>query len=200
MYHENETKNKVLKAALKMLNQSGFGSLSISELARQAKISKQNLYYHYSSMEEVLIELAQLWSQTGQVCAIEALAASNETGAQKILAISNGMFDWMRKHQELSKLGLVLFQSGPYIRKMDLFLEKARAAARARLSDHLLRESRFQKMTPVHLNEIVTAVHSVLYGFFLYVIAMNDFENLQLHQQNCNESLNRLLQSFQESL
>lgn len=197
MYHENETKDKVLKAGLKMLNQSGYGSLSISELARQAKISKQNLYYHYSSMEEVLIELAKQWSITGQSCAIQALANGNETGATKILAISRGMFDWMEQHQELSKLGLVLFQSGPHVKKLDQFMEKAREAARLRIRELLQQEIHFAKMKTSGIEEVVTAVHSVMYGFFLYVVAMSDFSNLKLHEKNCNESLKRLLQSYQ---
>ncbi len=196
MYHPNETKDKILQAALKMLNEFGYGSLNISELARRSKVSKQNLYYHYPAMEDILIALADQWSSTGQECAIQALARSQELGPNKILAIARGMFDWMAKHEELSKLGLVLFQSGPQVKKLNLFMDKARSLARLRIRELLLQSAVFSKLKNAQLEEVITAVHSTMYGFSLYVFSMNDFKNIKLHAKNCNESLSRLLNSY----
>ncbi len=196
MYHQNDTKNKILAAALEMINSTGYGSLSISELARTAKISKQNLYYHYPSMDEILLTLAEKWSQTGQQCTIEALARSQERGVYKILDIAVGMFDWMKKDSELSKLGLVLFQSGPYINKLDIFMEKSRIIARKRIRDLLEQEQSIRELPKSEIDRIIISIHSLMYGCFLYVVAMNDFRNLNLHQQNCTDAIRRLIGSY----
>lgn len=196
MHHENETKNKILTAAIEMINKNGFGSLSISALSRQAKISKQNLYYHYPNMEEVLLTLANEWSHTGQQCTIEALARSHKIGAYKTIDIAIGMFDWMKQNPELSRLGLVLFQSGPYIKNLDLFMEKSRLIARKRIRDFLEQESFFKELPKNEMDKIIIAIHSLMYGSFLYIIAMNDFKNLKSHQDNCIDSIRRLIDSY----
>jgi len=196
MYHLNKTKNKILKAALEMINKSGFGSLTISELARQSKISKQSLYYHYTTMEDVLITLAEQWSQTGQECTLEALAESHKVGIYKILDISTGMFDWMRKYPELSRLGLVLFQTGPFVKKLSAFMERSQTTGQKRIRDYLEQEDIFRKLSRAELDRIVVSFHSLMYGFFLYVVALNDFRNIRFHEANCSEALQRLIHSY----
>jgi hypothetical protein len=147
-------------------------------------------------MEDVLISLAEQWSATGQACTLQALAASKEVGPFKILTIAEGMFDWMKKYEDLSKLGLVLFQSSPHIKKLESFMDQARAVGRRRIREFLEQETFFRDLPKAELEKIVIGVHSVMYGFFLYAVAMDDYRNLNLHRQNCLEALSRLIQSY----
>lgn len=185
--------DEILDAALSLANQFGYGSLGLSDLARHAGITKQRLYYHFPTPESVITALAEKWSQTGQACTLEALAHAKEAGSYKIVAIAKGMFDWMRKYPELSRLGLVLYQSGPHIPELNKFMDGARKASRDRIKSFLIQEKTFAKMKPKELDEVITSLHSYMYGFFFYVVAMNDFKNLNAHEATCLEGLKKLI-------
>jgi len=178
----------------RLINKFGYGSLTLSELARQAKITKQRLYYHFPTPQDIIQVLAAEWSETGRTCTLEALARSNEVGAFKVLAISEGMFDWMREHEELSRLGLVLYQSSPYIKPLEKFMDAARSAGRERIRSFLAQDKNFSKLKPRELEDFVTSLHSYMYGFFFYIVAMNDFKNLKVHEENCNKGLRQLIE------
>jgi|GEM_PF-3115285 Transcriptional regulator len=186
-------REKILSSALKILNRFGYGGLTLSELARQAKITKQRLYYHFPTPQDVIQVLAQEWSETGRTAAIEALARTHEAGAYKVLAISEGMFDWMKEHEELSRLSLVLFQSSPHIKPLQNFMETARKAGRERIRSFLAQDKRLEKMKPRELDELITSLHSHMYGFHFYIVAMNDYENIKVHEENCEKGLRQML-------
>lgn len=189
---------KILNAALHLVNRFGYGSLGLSELARQARITKQRLYYHFPTPEDVIVVLAEEWSRTGQKCTLEALAKSHEVGSLKVLAMSEGMFDWMRHHEELSKLGLALHQSSPHIKKLQNFMENARKAGRERIKSFLLQDEYYKNMKARQLEDCITSLHSFMYGFYFYVVALNDFKNLDIHEKNCREGLIKILSARQE--
>jgi AcrR family transcriptional regulator len=195
MSSKDAIKDKILKAALRLVNQFGYGSLNLSELARQSKITKQRLYYHFPTPETVIQILAEDWSKTGQTCAIEALANSNEIGPYKILAICEGMFDWMEQYPELSRLGLVLYQSSPHIKKLNHFMDGARNTARERIKSFLIHDKRFANMKVKDLEEIITAIHSHMYGFYFYIVAMNDYGNLAGHRKTCLKGLRKMIEA-----
>lgn len=195
MEPKDPIKQPILDAALAMMNQSGFGSLNLSELARRSKITRQRLFYHFPDIEEVLIILTKQWSLSGQQWTILALAETEEVRAMKVLAVSQGMFDWMREDRELSRLGLVIFQTSPHIKKLNSFVKDARNTARERIRSLLIQEITFADMKKQQLEKVITAIHSMLYGFFLYVVSMNDFDNLKEHESNCNEALRSLILS-----
>lgn len=188
--------DNILASALGIINRLGYGGLTLSELARQAKISKQRLYYHFPTPEDVVLVLAQQWSQTGRHYTIEALATTSETGAYKMLAVCDGTFRWMESYPELSRLGLVLYQSSPHTIKLKDFLDEARGIARKRVKEILLQETKFQEMTPAQIDKAVTAIHSLLYGFFFYIVMENDFDRLHIHEKNCRENMKRLIDSY----
>lgn len=186
----------ILKAALQLMNQYGYGGLTLSGLARQAKITKQRLYYHFANPEAVILVLAEDWSRSGQKFAIAALANTHDIGALKVLAVSEGMFRWMQEDFDLARLGLVIYQSSPHIKKLNIFMEQRRHTARERIKSLLLQDEVFHTISKLKLEDAVTAIHSVMYGFYFYIITMNDFKNLKTHEINCNESLRRIIQSF----
>lgn len=185
--------DKILKASIQLINQFGYGSLGLSEIARKTGITKQRLYYHYPTPKDIILVLANKWSHTGQDCALQALAKSNDQGALKILAISDGLFDWMKQNKELSRIGLVLYQSSPYIKKLQNFMDKARHSARDRIKSLLLQDNRYKKMKAKDLENFITTIHSFLYGFYFYIITMNDFDQIEIHEKNCREGLMKLL-------
>lgn len=190
------TTDLILDASLRLMNKYGYGSLSLTQIADEIGITKQRVYYHFKAVDEILMILAQEWSKTGQAYAIESLAKTHEVGVFKLIAMSNGMFDWMNEKSELSKLGLVIFQTSPYIKELDQFMTEAKNAGRDRIQSILIQEKTFSKMNKKKIDHVVTTFHSLMYGFYFYIIAMNDFSNLNSHRENCNQSIRRLIDSY----
>lgn len=192
------TREEILAAGMSLMNRYGYGSLTLSSLASEAKTTKQLVYYHFRSTDDVLKVLAEKWSQTGQQRTLEALAETQELGAMKVVAIGKGMFRWMNDNQDLSRLGLVLYQSSPYLKNIDVFMTSARITARERISSILNQEKTFSSLSKTKIEKVVTAIHAMLYGFYFYVTVMNDFKNLNLHETNCEQSLRRLIESYRK--
>ena len=193
---KNDLRSHILESALKLMNKYGYGALTLSELARESSITKQRLYYHFPTPEDVLIELAKQWSQTGQSLAIQELANSHYSKSQKVISISDGMFEWMKMYSELSRLGLVIYQTGPHIKKLNQLMDSARNSARERIKYFLIQEKIFSNMSKANLEKVITELHATMYGFYFYVITMNDFENLKSHKVNCNSALNKIIQGY----
>lgn len=195
MLVENKTQNAILEASLQMMNESGYGSLSISEVARRAGISKQNLYYHYPNMEDIFKKLVELWSETGQQCTLEALADLNEVGAYRILGSAKGMFSWMSRYPDLSKLALCMFQSGHQNKEIHSFIRKSQKEGLARIESSIRIDERALWMNDKEIKTFAKDLHILLYGRFFYICALNDFSHLGQHEKECLGSLRSLIDS-----
>ncbi|TVR69595.1 MAG: TetR/AcrR family transcriptional regulator [Sphaerobacteraceae bacterium] len=54
-----ETRNRILDAALRLFNEHGTASISTNHVATEAGISPGNLYYHYRNKEEIIREMLE---------------------------------------------------------------------------------------------------------------------------------------------
>ncbi|MGZ3775868.1 MAG: TetR/AcrR family transcriptional regulator [Pseudobdellovibrionaceae bacterium] len=193
MEKSKDPKELVLTASLVILNSYGYGALCLTEVAKRLKLSKQRVYYHYPGSEEIILTLAKRWSETGQLYTLKALADSNEQGCFRVKAMAEGMFDWIAVDPELARLGLVLYQLAPKIKKLGSFMNSAREAGRARIKSLLLSDQRFASQDLERLENAITAIHSHMYGSFFYFVAMNQSCDLVQTRQNCITGLDALL-------
>lgn len=69
---KENTRNKIIKTAIKLFNKEGFGAVTLQELANQLSISRGNLTYHFKD-KDVLLEAI-----------VEEMWAKQEVQAQKI--------------------------------------------------------------------------------------------------------------------
>ena len=52
----NENKNKIIEVALKLINEKGFDNVSVSEITKEAGVSKGAFYIHFESKDASKIE------------------------------------------------------------------------------------------------------------------------------------------------
>ena len=52
-----DTRNKILKTALKLFNSKGASQVSTNQIAEAAEISKGNLHYHYKNKEMIISQI-----------------------------------------------------------------------------------------------------------------------------------------------
>lgn len=189
-------KDTILESATNLMNQFGYGALSLSELARHSGITKQRLYYHFKSPEEVICQLAINWGQAGQAHTMKALAETNEVGPYKVLAMGTGVFMFMRHNFELAKLGLVILQSGPHIPKLHEVTNPVVKTGRDRIKSFLIQNKKFQKMTHQELEAVITVLHSNLYGFYFYTTIATETKSVQVQEKHCLNTLRQIIDSY----
>jgi AcrR family transcriptional regulator len=56
-----ETRNRILDAALETFARSGYDAASVSEICRQAGVTKGGFYHHFSSKQALFLELLERW-------------------------------------------------------------------------------------------------------------------------------------------
>jgi AcrR family transcriptional regulator len=83
------TKDKIKKAAIEMFNDGDTLSITTNHIAKKAKISPGNLYYHYKNKEDIIIEIYLEMSETFESFnSFELIATSKNP-----LAVLSDMFD-----------------------------------------------------------------------------------------------------------
>lgn len=56
---KQETRNRILDAAVRLFNEHGTAAISTNHIAREAGVSPGNLYYHYRNKEEIIREILE---------------------------------------------------------------------------------------------------------------------------------------------
>jgi AcrR family transcriptional regulator len=79
-----ETREKILKAALKRLEAGHAASVRMSDIAKQAGISRQALYLHFPARAELLIAAARYLDEVKDIDARLAKSRNAATGVERL--------------------------------------------------------------------------------------------------------------------
>lgn len=90
------TRTRILRATFEVLSRTGYGKLSLSDVAGQAGISRPTLYRLFSSKEELLAAFGE-WEQHNIEEGLRA-AAAGRTGADRLDAVLRHMVEHQREY------------------------------------------------------------------------------------------------------
>ena len=57
------TKNKIIKAAILLFSEKGYGKVSVRDIAGEAGISPSSIYSHFKSKEDILAKIYELYEE-----------------------------------------------------------------------------------------------------------------------------------------
>jgi AcrR family transcriptional regulator len=78
MKKESTTKRKIKESALYLFNEKGTLSITTNHIAKDAKISTGNLYYHYKNKEDIIEEIyIQMSKEFDELNSFEKILQSN---------------------------------------------------------------------------------------------------------------------------
>ncbi|QQZ09647.1 TetR/AcrR family transcriptional regulator [Heyndrickxia vini] len=100
------SKEKIRAAAIELFIKQGYYATSISDIAKQAGISKGLLYSYYKGKEELLSEMVE--ARIGEVVEVMSEAVNLETPREQIKYIVNGAIDNIHKNPEIHRFYLHL--------------------------------------------------------------------------------------------
>lgn len=96
-----QSRSKILDAALKLFGQKGYESTSISQIAKEAGVSKGLMYNYFHSKEDLINAIMTQAFEVGQKMAMDMMKA--ETAQDKIRYIIEQGFNWILEHSDYSK-------------------------------------------------------------------------------------------------
>ncbi len=88
-------RDSILEVAIPLFGRFGFRKTSVDEVARAANISKQGLYLHFASKEEVFLEAMKMYLNNGLRLVDQALEKSDERLSKRLVA---AMDAWFGRH------------------------------------------------------------------------------------------------------
>ncbi|MEK4029296.1 MULTISPECIES: TetR/AcrR family transcriptional regulator [Bacillaceae] len=100
------SKEKIRATAMELFMKQGYYATSISDIAKQAGISKGLLYNYYKGKEELLSEMVEV--RIGEVVEVMTEAVSLETPSEQLKFIINGAIDNIHKNPEVHRFYLHL--------------------------------------------------------------------------------------------
>lgn len=100
------SKAKIRTAAMELFMKKGYYATTISDIAKQAGISKGLLYSYYKGKEELLSEMVE--ARIREVVEVMAEAAGLQTPNEQIKYIIHGAIDNIHKNPEIHRFYLHL--------------------------------------------------------------------------------------------
>jgi AcrR family transcriptional regulator len=97
----NDTRDRILQAALDLFIERGYEKTSLREIAEQVGVTKAALYYHFSNKEEILEKLIEPIF-TGQKLAAEFLGS--KPGVEDWSKMLASLVAWMLPQRRLFEL------------------------------------------------------------------------------------------------
>lgn len=88
-----ETREKILRAAMHMVREYGFDSLTIGETAKQVGMSKSGVFAHFESRDALLLNVIEFTAQDFKAQVFDK-AMLHKRGLERIHALSRYWLKW----------------------------------------------------------------------------------------------------------
>lgn len=82
-----ETRTRILDAALEAFGRYGYDGTSVSEICRRAEVTKGGFYHHFPSKQAVFLDLLERWLE-GLDSGLELLRSGAESVPEELLQMS----------------------------------------------------------------------------------------------------------------
>lgn len=107
-----ETRQEILRAALRRFAHSGYAATSVQQIVADAKVSKPALYYYFTDKAGLFQALVNEAHDARYRLLQEAAAASREIRGQ-LEAILTALFAYFAKHRELVRISFATMFAAP---------------------------------------------------------------------------------------
>lgn len=109
---DNETRQEILRAALKRFANCGYAAASVQQIVGDAKVSKPTLYYYFSDKAALFEALVHEAHDERYRLMREAAERARDLRGQ-LVEILNVLFEYFAKHRELMRISLATAFASP---------------------------------------------------------------------------------------
>lgn len=188
-----ETREKILHAAMHMVRENGFDSLTIGETAKQVGMSKSGVFAHFESRDELLLNVIAFTALDFKVQVFDK-ALQHKRGLERINALSRYWIRWSNQPS-----GGCPFMSGAFefddrpgvIRDALVKQEKAVHDIWERAARIAVEENEFKAETDC--KQFAFEIFGNLLSFQIYKRLLNDVKAGQMYNISFQNILSRYL-------
>jgi AcrR family transcriptional regulator len=109
---ESNTRDQVLRAALKKFAERGYEGASIQEIVEAAHVSKPTLYYYFVNKAELYQALVD-YAHDERYRLMQAAAGRGRTAAQKLVEILTVLFGFLHDNRDLMRIAFATAFAAP---------------------------------------------------------------------------------------
>jgi TetR/AcrR family transcriptional repressor of mexJK operon len=128
-------RDAILEAARKVFMEVGFGTTSMDSIAAEAKVSKQTVYNHFGSKEELFAAMVRYF--VDQKLTVFSEAAKSGKPEATLQAIAHQFLDHGAAEQRVAMYRVLMAEAPRFPELGDIFYSAGPAVVRKYLSDYL---------------------------------------------------------------
>ena len=110
--HGPETRQQILRAAVKRFANAGYAAASVQQIVSDAKVSKPALYYHFRDKAGLFQALVSE-AHDERFGVVQAAAARGRVFRAKLVEILVALFDYFYKNRELTRIAFATAFAAP---------------------------------------------------------------------------------------
>jgi len=110
--NHSETRQHILRAALKHFANAGYAATSVQQIVSDAKVSKPALYYHFRD-KAALFEALVNEAHDGRFRVVREAAARAKDFAGQLTEVLTALFDYFHKNRELTRIAFFTAFAAP---------------------------------------------------------------------------------------
>lgn len=109
---DSNTRQTVLRAALKKFAHCGYEGASVQDIVETAKVTKPTLYYYFGNKAELYKALVD-YALDERFRRMQAAAQQGVTVAEKLVEILAAMFDFLQNNRDLMRISFATAFAAP---------------------------------------------------------------------------------------
>ncbi|HEY1490635.1 MAG TPA: TetR/AcrR family transcriptional regulator [Verrucomicrobiae bacterium] len=110
--NHSETRQHILRAALKHFANAGYAATSVQQIVSDAKVSKPALYYHFRD-KAALFEALVNEAHDGRFRVVQNAAAKSKTIGEQLREILVAVFDYFHNNRDLTRIAFSTAYAAP---------------------------------------------------------------------------------------
>ena len=130
----------ILEASRKVFMEVGFGATSMDTIAAEAKVSKQTVYNHFGSKEELFAAMIRYWVEQKLVVFNEA--ARSGKPEDTLRAVAHQFLDHGGAEQRVAMYRILMAESPRFPELGEIFYSAGPAVVRKFLADYLAEQDK----------------------------------------------------------
>ncbi len=188
---------RILDSAMKLIAQQGFENLVLTDIAKDAGVTRGCLLQHFEGREKLITEAVSLLAKRGRDFTVQFLEA-HQKRFDPVTNYIEATFEWSRQHRSEGVFFVYMLTRAGYDKASLEFIEASFTASRSRLALDILDwfgKSKKRPVTKAEATALAFEVHTQLVGYTCLVPGRSDEEVLKL-KETCKKATKALMEGF----
>ncbi len=185
-----DKREKIIKAALEMMCESGASFIKLNEIAKKAKVPAPLIHYYFKDIEDLHYEVIMIASANIIEYSIRELEPNPSDHIKMMKAYIRGPMIWAKENPKLMSIWMYFYYLSSYRERFKELNSQMRITGRDRISLMILRgiEKKQFKISPeIKISEIAEEIQSLITGHTIMFATENTGYKMEHYFELCTK-------------